>query len=191
MSESGQKIIYVNYYDTISDVKVKAVMAICAELIANQKPDVLYVLFSSSGGLVDAGITLYNYLRALPVEIVMHNMGSIDSIANVIFLAADRRYACQHSSFLFHGIVQPFNANTNFNSNQLTEIVGQLEGGQSKISGIITTRTLISNEEIFRMFNQGETKDPAFALSKGVIQEIRDPSIPKDVPVFSLNLPNS
>jgi len=68
------------------------------------KPDVLYFLFSSNGGSVNAGIALYNFLRALPVEIIMHNTGSIDSIATVIFLAADKRYAALHSTFLFHGV---------------------------------------------------------------------------------------
>jgi len=69
--------IYVNYFDTIDEARTKALMAICSDIVAKQKPKTIYFLFSSVGGSVNAGITLYNFLRALPVEVVMHNTGSI------------------------------------------------------------------------------------------------------------------
>jgi len=50
------------------------------------------------------GVTLYNFIRSLPVKTIMHNIGIIDSIANVVFLAANERYANPSSSFLFHGV---------------------------------------------------------------------------------------
>ena len=96
---------YISYFDVINEAKAKAFMAACADAVAQTRPSRLYFLFSSSGGSVDAGIALYNYLRALPVPIVMHNTGSIDSIANVVFLAADERYANPHSIFLLHASI--------------------------------------------------------------------------------------
>lgn len=66
--------IYVNYFDSIDEAKTKALMAICSDIVAKQKPRTIYFLFSSNGGAVNAGITFYNFLRALPVEIVMHNV---------------------------------------------------------------------------------------------------------------------
>src|SRR5881396_644821 len=87
------KTIYINYFDGINEAKVKVLMAVCSELIGKQHPDQLYFLFSSNGGSINAGITFYNFLRALPTEIVMHNIGSIDSIATVIFLAGEKRFA--------------------------------------------------------------------------------------------------
>ena len=50
------------------------------------------------------GVTLYNYIKSLSVKVVMHNVGLVNSIANVIFLAGNERYAVPHSSFLFHGV---------------------------------------------------------------------------------------
>lgn len=92
----SKKVIYVNYCDWINEAKVKAIMAALADLINREKPDTIYSLFSSPGGQVESGVTLYNFLRALPVEIIMHNTGSIDSAANIVFLAADTRYASVH-----------------------------------------------------------------------------------------------
>jgi len=57
-----------------------------------------------------------------------------------------------------------------------------------KISGIITERSELTSSEVQELFMQGESKDPAFALSKGIISEIKNPVIPKGVPIASFNL---
>ncbi len=49
------------------------------------------LLLSTPGGQVMAGITGYNFLRALPFRLVIHNAGNIDSIRNAIFLAGPIR----------------------------------------------------------------------------------------------------
>ena len=183
-----KKVIYVNYYDIINDVKVKAIMAALSDIINRDKPDTIYFLFASAGGGVDPGITLYNFLRALPVEIIMHNTGNIDSIANVVFLAADTRYTCVHSSFLFHGIVWNFAANSAITKSQLSENLSSLNLLESKIAGIITERTNLTTPEVAALFAQGESKDAAFALSKGVVSEIKDPEIPMGTNILSFNL---
>lgn len=186
--DNPKKVIYVNYCDAINEIKVKAIMSALSDIINREKPDTIYCLFSSSGGQVEPGIALYNFLRALPVEIIMHNTGSIDSIANIIFLAADIRYASVHSSFLFHGINWNFAANTFLTKCQLTEILSSIDLSESKISGIITERTNLTTEEVRTLFNQGESKNSDFALTKGVIREIKNPAIPKDVMILSFNL---
>jgi len=189
MGSASRKTVYVNFFDAINDVKVKAIMAALSELINQQKPDEIYCLFSSPGGGVEAGITLYNFLRSLPVEIVMHNTGMIDSIANVIFLSANTRFTSVHSSFLFHGVNWNFAGNTAMNKGQLAETLSSLDASESKICGVITERTKLTTQEVHALFSQGESKDPAFALSKGIVNEIKDPSIPKDVTILSFNLP--
>jgi ATP-dependent protease ClpP protease subunit len=164
-------------------------MSAVSDIINREKPDTIYCLFSSTGGVVDGAITLYNFLRALPVEIIMHNTGSVDSAANIIFLAADTRYASKHSSFLFHGTSQPFIANTRFTKNQIAETLSSLNVLESKMIGVMTDRTKLTTEEIKSLFSQGEPKYPDFALDKGIISEIKDPKIPPGIPILSFNLP--
>ncbi len=183
-----KKVIYMNYCDDVSPVKVKAIMAALADIITREKPDTIYCLFSSSGGHVESGISLFNFLRALPTEIIMHNTGSIDSIANVVFLAADTRYASVHSSFLFHGINWNFEAKTSLNKIQLKEILSTFDSSETKIVGIITEKTKLTAEDLRTLFNQGESVNPDFALSKGLISEIKNPTIPKDAIFVSFNL---
>lgn len=179
--------IYVNYFDTIDEAKTKGLMAICSDIVAQHKPRSIYFLFSSTGGSVNAGITLYNFLRALPVEIVMHNVGSIDSIANVIFLAAAKRYAAKHSSFLFHGISWNFAQGASLTFFQMTENLSSFKQEETKIAYIVSERTKMSEAEIRELFRQGESKDLQFAIEKGIIDEVRDPSIPKDAPFITVN----
>lgn len=180
--------IFINYFDVIDQKKVKGLMAIVSDVIAQMKPNCLYFLISSSGGDVNAGVVLYNFLRALPIEIRMHNTGTIDSIANVIFLAGEKRYASVHSAFLFHGIQMNFPAQVGLSHNQLNEVLSRIQTDESKIRGIITDRTSLTEAEISDLFVQGQSKDPTFAIGKGVIHEIIDASIPKDAPVITVNI---
>jgi ATP-dependent protease ClpP protease subunit len=59
---------------------------------------------AAPSGRVMNGINIYNVLRGLPAKVVFHNVGNVDSIGNVLFLAGDERYACPHSTFMFHGV---------------------------------------------------------------------------------------
>jgi len=180
--------IYVNYFDSITDAKTKAFMAVCSDIVAKHKPRTIYFLFSSVGGQVNAGVTLYNFLRSLPVEVVMHNTGSIDSIANVVFLAASKRYAAKHSSFLFHGITWSFQQGAALTFAQLQETVSAFKREEGKIAGIMAERSKLTESEIRELFLQGESKDLQFAIDKGIIHEVREPVVPKDAPLITVNL---
>ena len=183
-----QKTIYINYFDGIDPLRVKFVMAMLAEIVTKEKPDVLYFLFSSGGGSVDAGIVLYNFLKGLPVKIIMHNTGVINSIANVIFLAGKERYAAKHSSFLFHGIAMGFPANPPLSLKQVKEKQSSLLQDESKLVGIISENTSLSESKLRDFFDTGEAVDVNFAKANGVIHEIKEPSIHKDAPLMSINI---
>jgi ATP-dependent protease ClpP protease subunit len=137
--QSDMSTVYVNFFSQINDVSANKFMAACAEIIRVDKPQRLHFLFASAGGSVDAGIAIYNYLRALPVEIIMHNTGAIDSIANVIFHAADERHATPHSTFLFHGVAMNLEKST-LNRFQLQELLSQLSALETKIADILVGR---------------------------------------------------
>src|SRR5882724_9983921 len=119
--------VYLNFCCPITQAAVQTIMAACADAIRQFNPRRLYLSFSSTGGEIAAGIGLYNFLKALPVRVVTHNVGSVVSIAVVIFLAGEERYAVPTSTFLFHGahigIAQP----ANFSIFQLRELVSGLD----------------------------------------------------------------
>jgi ATP-dependent Clp protease, protease subunit len=183
------KTVYINFFGQITEQSAIRFMAACTEVLRIDTPECLYFLFSSAGGHVDAGVTIYNYLRALPVKIVMHNNGSIDSIANVIFHAADSddRHAAPHATFLFHGVGMELPGGMKINRSQIQELLSQISALENKIASIITSRCSLSADEVKALFLNGESKDTSFALAKGVIKSVGQPAIPKDAKSYSLN----
>lgn len=57
---------------------------------------------STEGGNMTAGFALYFFLKSLPVPLTTFNMGSIESVGVVIFMAGKERYACPGTRFLVH-----------------------------------------------------------------------------------------
>jgi len=181
-----EKTFYVYYYDDIDAGRVKTIMGIVSGIITQEKPTSLYFLFASRGGHVDAGVTLYNFLKSLPLKIIMHNIGVINSIANVIFVAGSERYAAPHTTFLFHGAASQLNGI--FSLPQINEIRDSLHKDHNTIAGIICDNTTITQEEIKKLFAQGETKDVQFALEKGIINEVKAVQIPQNALFISINI---
>lgn len=70
--------------------------------MVNEGAERVTVLFSSDGGSTDEGLVLYEFLRALPLELTFHAIGHVGSIAIPVFLAADERYAVPEARFFFH-----------------------------------------------------------------------------------------
>lgn len=95
--------IYVSFSAEINPNTTEALIALCANH-ANQGVKEIYLMMSTPGGTVMNGLNLYNVLRALPVKLITHNVGNVDSIGNAVFLAGEERYACFHSTFMFHGV---------------------------------------------------------------------------------------
>jgi len=145
-------------------------------------------LTASNGGEVASGIALYNFLRGLPVRVITHNVGAIDSIAVVIFLAGEERYAVHTATFLFHGVQITVPQPMNLTIYQLREAVSGLDEDHNRIVHVITGRTILSEDEVRALFEQGESKNSTFAVDHQIITAIQDFSVPQGAPFFSLNL---
>jgi ATP-dependent Clp protease protease subunit len=155
-----------------------------------ERPDTIYFFLSSRGGTIDSAITLYNFLQSLPVEIVMHNNGSVDSSANIIFLAGARRYAFPQSSFLFHGSTWHFPSGNvdgiDVTRSQLSEALSQLTNGEELMRKIIVERTKLTLEVVNGLFLEGAKRNSEFALSNGVVHEIKDLRLPATTSIYTI-----
>ena len=174
------KTIYINFFDEISQTTVNKFIKFTIDAIQQHNPTEICYFISSGGGGVDAGFTLYNFLVSLhsKIKIIMHNTGTIDSMANVIFLAGQKRYAAPNASFLFHGIVMNLNAG-GFARTFLKEKLSQLDGMETRMADTVSKNTDLSIEELKKLFQQGEGKDVNFAHEKKIIDEIKNPTVPK------------
>ena len=178
-------LVYVSFSAEINPNTTESLIGVMANC-ANEQVKQVYLLLSTPGGNVREGFNLYNVLRGMPFELITHNTGNVDSIGNAIFLAGSKRYATQHSTFMFHGVGFTAQQQQRFEQRDLEERLGSLLSDQKRIGSIITQHTKVSETEIAELFRQGQTKDPEFAVDKGIIHEIRDIQILAGCPIISL-----
>ena len=182
--------IYVTFTAEITPATVEPLSLVVTQAI-KKNIGTLYLAFSTSGGQVQAGISLYSILRAAPFKLVTHNISSVDSIGGVIFLAGDERYAVPHSSFMFHGVAFEHTGlvriDEQFARNRLDTILAD----QAKIKQVVTDRTSISDEDVENLFLTQRTVDSDWAKSHGLIHDIRNFNVPGGRPIISVQVDRS
>lgn len=176
---------YVSFSAEINPNTTESLISVIANLV-NQRVKTIHLLMSTPGGSVMNGMNVYNILRGLPVELITHNVGNVDSIGNAIFLAGSKRYATPQSTFMFHGVGFDIPNRIRLEEKNLSEHLQSILSDQKRIGSIITERTKISEDDAKALFREAQTKDATYAISMGIIHEIRDVQIPVGGPVISL-----
>jgi len=183
----SRKPVYVSFCGRIQRESMNALIGTCTEL-ANAGVDALYLMLSTPGGSVESAVAAYNLLRGMPFRVTTHNVGSVDSMGNVLFLAGDERYACPHSSFMFHGVGFNVSSRTRFEMKNLREKVDSVESDQRKIAAILADRTRIPAGKIDALFHEAVTREPDYALAHGIIDDVRELVIPAGAEVRQIRV---
>jgi ATP-dependent protease ClpP protease subunit len=176
---------YVSFSAEINPSTGESLIAAMANL-ANEGLQRVTLCLSTPGGGVPKGLTIYNTLRGMPFELVTHNVGNVDSIGNAIFLAGDRRYACPHSTFMFHGVAAPTNEGAMLDRRDLQERTDGVLADEKRIGSIIEERTTLSGGDVESLFEHAKTKDATYAVGTGIVHEIQDIEFTPGVPILSL-----
>jgi len=178
-------LVYVSFSAEINPLTTEGLLGVCCDL-ATKGTKIIYLLLSTPGGSVMHGITVFNVLRALPTKIVTHNVGVVNSIGNVVFLAGEERYANPGTTFMFHGVgfdVQQIR----LEEKNLRELNESLKADQGKIGGIIKSRARFSDDtEVGNLFLEAATRDTAFAQDRGIIHDVREAKVPNGAPIVQL-----
>lgn len=177
--------VYVLFSAEVNVNTTEALLAAMANIASQGIPRVVLCL-SSPGGDVMSGMNLYNVLRAMPFDLVTHNVGNVDSIGNAIFLAGSHRRACPHSTFMFHGVAFTAEAGKQFDEKLLRERLDSVLADQKRIGSILEERSTLTRAQIEPLFRDAQTKDADWAVSAGIVNEVADVEIPAGAPVISL-----
>jgi ATP-dependent protease ClpP protease subunit len=172
------RTLYINFFDGISPTTVNRFIRFTTDALQQYNPSGICFFISSNGGDVDSGFVLYNFLLSLQgrVEVTMHNTGTIDSIANVIFASGQHRFAAPNAAFLYHGVSMNFTGPQNRTA--LKESLSRLEGMENRIAQTLSQHSRLTEAELFELFTQGQGKDVHFALDKAIIHGIKAPVVP-------------
>ena len=140
---NSSKEVYISFTSMVNPHTAQVLMGALTNAV-NDRHTKIHLLLSSPGGQVADGITLYNFIRALPVPVHTYNIGAVNSIANVVFQAGDKRIAATNSSFMFHGVGFDIQ-NARMELTHLIEKISQLTKDENLISTIMVERTGLSS----------------------------------------------
>lgn len=154
--------------------------------VFQQGADEIILAISSTGGSLESGFSLYNFLRTLRKPITTINMGSTESIALIPYLAGDTRVTLASSKFLIHGFQWTF-SNGSVSHSVLKEYVASLDADVTRYAQIFNDCTKKGKQhlDVLKHLNG----DPLFLLANeslnyGISHSIVEPDFPtKDSPV--------
>lgn len=183
-AQNTPQTVYISFSADINAHTTESLIQVLGNCI-NQKVKHVHILLSTPGGSVMHGMNVYNFLRAVPFKVTMHNVGNVDSIGNAIFLGADERYAAEHSTFMFHGVGLDVTTGLRLEEKNIRECLTGILSDQKRIGSIIQQRTRIGEQQVEAMFREAKTIDAPAAKDIGIVQEIRDARIPDGSTVVS------
>ena len=131
----------------------------------------LRLLLSSPGGSVAHGLLIFNYLQGIDMEIVTHNIGTVDSIGVVMFCAGHRRLSVHHARFLLHPVGMNL-PNAAVDEDRLLEMTNSLKVDQTNIAGVIASVTGKDVQSVLDDIHDRRTLHPDEADKYGLVTEI-------------------
>lgn len=143
------------------------------------------VLFSSPGGNVQNGFTIYNILKGVNYDMEIYNVGNVDSVSTLIFLGVSKRFGTANSTFMFHGIGFDIE-NERFEEIKIREKLNSIESDKKRMCQEYIKNTSLTEKEINEYFNTTKNMNSIEALEKGIIQEVRNISITNSVPIIHI-----
>jgi ATP-dependent protease ClpP protease subunit len=100
-------------------------------------------------------------------------------------LAGEQRYACEHSTFMFHGVA--FNGGGAIFDAKLTkERLDGLLADEARTASIITDRSELTSEKVSEFYREARTMSAAEAHAVGIVHSVREVVIPPGCPVATL-----
>jgi ATP-dependent Clp endopeptidase proteolytic subunit ClpP len=171
--------LYIRFMAPIIPVTTAQLLQLIDNAVKD-KCDRIHLMLSSPGGSVFHGLSLYNFLRGLPIEVVTYNFGSVDSIGVVIYCSGKRRYSVPHARFLIHGVRFNIQGNASFDEKQLEEHLKSIKIDQENIARIIADTTGKPLHKVEEDMNNRITLNPNQAKDYGLVHEIQSSLFPID-----------
>ena len=130
------------------------------------------LMLSSPGGSVFHGLSLFNFLKGMPIEVNTYNFGSVDSIGVIIFCAGQKRFSVPHARFLIHGVRFNAKGGVSFDEMQLQEHLKSVKIDQENIARVIADTTGKALHKIEEDMNSRTTLNPNQAKDYNTPQKL-------------------
>jgi len=143
----------------------------------NNGVSVVHLAFSSNGGYVADGVYLYNHIRALPLQLVIYNTGSVSSIAVSVFLAAHQRFCSIHGMFMIHPTTM--GQSEGLTARRLQSTLDAALADDDRTDNILRERSRIPEEVLAARRHSEIYISPVQAMNYGLVEAVREFSLPQ------------
>lgn len=168
---------YLLFNGEINEKSTNALTSAITDAMNDTAIDDIYVAFCSNGGQVNYGVGAHHFLKASPKPITIHGIGPINSIALCVFMGVPKRYATSATTFQFHGVGRWLNQG-NYTSPILRDHLSLITGDETALAGIWKGHMKIDDSEAASFFQGEHVHNCEWAISKGLIEDVRDFFIP-------------
>lgn len=182
-----ERTSYINFYSPVWPVSVGTLMNVIQQKI-QQGAEKIVLLISSPGGQVNAGVTLYKFLKRIPVELYTHNYGNVDSIAVAIFCAGKKRFCVKDGKFFIHELFREEPQGKKFIQKDLEGILKSLEEDKNTIIKIVAENCGRKAEEIAKDMEEAKGLDSEAAKEYGLVHEIKEELFPKGADIVNVSV---
>jgi ATP-dependent Clp protease protease subunit len=141
----------------------------------------LHLLFQSNGGLIADGVALYNFVKTAPMDVSLYNSGTLQSMATVVFLAAEKRIVSQYATFMIH---RPTCAPLALTVDRLTTVLQSLKIDDERVDAILRSKLNLSETQWTDLRNNEFWFTASDAVKGGIATEIGDFSPPRGAQLF-------
>lgn len=167
----------INFTASINSSTCGQLIEKCSNAV-QQNASQLIINIATMGGECSYGFTMYNFLLTLPVAVHTHNLGTVESMGNIVFLAGQRRTASPLSKFLFH----PFHwhLNGSVDHARMAEYAMSLDYDLQLYARVVAERTVDAKEGLETekyLIAAPRILDPQQALAAGMIHAIEPPKM--------------
>lgn len=168
----------INFSAAVNQSTVNGLISNCLSAI-NQGATELQIHLSSSGGELVSGFTAYHFLKSLPIPVYTHNLSNVESIANIILLAGNKRTGTTGCRFLFHpfhwGLIGPTVDHT-----RVIEWSISLDNDLERYIDILQGETngLKDRDEWKKIISSSTIANAATAIEWGLISAAEDTKLP-------------
>ncbi|MBW4056959.1 MAG: hypothetical protein HIU83_16510 [Proteobacteria bacterium] len=137
----------IHFYGPVNLISVEELRNCALSAIQQGGATELQLRISSEGGNLTAGFTAYHFIKSLPVPVVTHNIGNVESIAVLLFLAGTTRLVVPHGRFMIHALNWGF-GNGTVDHDRLAEYAASLDFDSERYAQIFDERTEGANQVV-------------------------------------------
>ncbi len=175
----------IKFYAPVNEGTIQKLMTAVDQRVAAGDKE-LTLLLSTGGGSVFHGMTAYNYLKGLPLELTTHNFGSVDSIGVAMYCSGDKRLCVPQARFLLHPVSMNFNQGASLEEMQLLEKLKSLRVDMENCAKVVAANTGKTVRQVTTAMRRRTTLDPADAKTWTLVHEIRQELFPTGSEVISI-----